>query len=60
MAEEDYYALLGVGRNATDEEVKRAYLRLAASCTPIATPGRPLRRRPTRSASSLSTGPTKP
>ena len=34
MAEEDYYALLGVGRNATDEEVKRAYLRLARRVAP--------------------------
>ena len=34
MAEEDYYALLSVGRNATEDEIKKAYLRLARELHP--------------------------
>ncbi|KAG9395512.1 Chaperone DnaJ [Carpediemonas membranifera] len=34
MADGDYYSILGVGRNATDAEIKKAYRKLAAKYHP--------------------------
>ena len=39
MAAKDYYAILGVKRNATDKEIKQAYRRLARKYHPDVNPG---------------------
>ena len=39
MAKRDYYEVLGVGRNADEKEIKRAYRKLAKQYHPDMNPG---------------------
>jgi len=39
MAQQDYYKVLGIGRSASEEEIRKAYRRLARKHHPDLNPG---------------------